>query len=305
MPPSPLSASVLAWLGHELPRGTHILSAQQVSWATSSSVYILRTRLDDREQDIVLRLYTKHEWLAEEPDVPAHEVSSLRKAESAGLPAPRMLAHDLEGAACGVPALLMTHLPGAIFLTPPDMEHWLRQIAGFYPRLHAISGEGHPWRYAGYTDRAALRVPAWSTDNAAWEKALAIGNGPAPAFQPYFIHRDFHPVNMLFQDGQLTGVVDWPNACLGPVGADVAHTRINLAFMYGLVIADRFLEICQETMRAYWQYDPHWDLMAILDFLPDEPGVYPPWITFGLRDLTPALMAQRTHAYLASVLARF
>jgi aminoglycoside phosphotransferase (APT) family kinase protein len=300
-----LPARVLDWLGRELTAGTQILSARRVDWATSSSVYRLRTCLGELEQETVLRLFTKTEWLAEEPDVPAHEASSLRKVEAAGLPAPRLLALDADGAQCGIPALLMTHLPGKIDLTPPDLDAWLGQLAGFYPRIHAISGDGHPWKYAGYTDRAALRVPEWSPEPALWEKALEIGTGPAPAFQPYFIHRDFHPVNMLFQGSRLCGVVDWPNACLGPVGVDVAHCRINLALMYGQAVTDRFLQLCQDAMRAYWQYDPYWDLMSILDFLPDEPGVYPPWIRFGLRDLTPALTTQRMLTYLSSLLARF
>ncbi len=71
-----------------------------------------------------------------------------------------------------------------------------------------------------------------------------------------FIHRDFHPANLLWVDGRLTGVVDWVNACVGPAGVDTAHCRVNLAILWGAEAADRQLP-----------GDPAWDVEAAMGAL--------------------------------------
>jgi aminoglycoside phosphotransferase (APT) family kinase protein len=42
------------------------------------------------------------------------------------------------------------------------------------------------------------------------------------------LHLDFHPGNILIQDGRVTGVIDWPNMALGDPASDVATTRVLL-----------------------------------------------------------------------------
>ncbi len=75
------------------------------------------------------------------------------------------------------------------------------------------------------------------------------------------IHRDFHPDNVLWSDGRISGVVDWANACLGPAAVDVAHFRVNLAVLHGPATADAVLP-----------GDPAWDLELAMGFLEWGPG---------------------------------
>ena len=48
-----------------------------------------------------------------------------------------------------------------------------------------------------------------------------------------FLHRDFHPGNLLWTDERITGVVDWVSACAGPPEEDIGHCRANLAIRHG------------------------------------------------------------------------
>ena len=132
---------------------------------------------------------------------------------------------------------------------------------------------------------------------------IDIALGPEPAYRACFLHRDYHPVNLLFQDGRISGVVDWVNACVGPAGVDVAHCRGNLVTMYGVAVADRFLDYYQALAGDTFRYDPYWDIASLVDGLPDEPGVYPPWATFGLH-VTDAMAQERVEAWLLSLVAR-
>ena len=87
---------------------------------------------------------------------------------------------------------------------------------------------------------AVVRVDETTADPT-WN--IEIVNAPWPEVRECFIHRDYHPVNVLWQDSQVNGIVDWPNACRGPAGIDVAWCRVNLRSTHGVAIADRFLDL--------------------------------------------------------------
>lgn len=94
-----------------------------------------------------------------------------------------------------------------------------------------------------------------------WERAIEIYQGPIPAGR-VLLHRDYHPGNVLWRRGRVTGVVDWVNTSLGVGDADAGHCRANLDIV-GPGAADEFL--------ARWLvvtgrdgYDPYWDLVAVV-----------------------------------------
>jgi aminoglycoside phosphotransferase (APT) family kinase protein len=63
-----------------------------------------------------------------------------------------------------------------------------------------------------------------------FEPALAwLETHVLPSGRPDVLcHGDFHPLNVLAEAGVVTGVIDWPNASVGPAAADVATTRVIL-----------------------------------------------------------------------------
>jgi len=61
-----------------------------------------------------------------------------------------------------------------------------------------------------------------------WAAMIALAEGPRPRVRQRFIHRDYHPMNVRWSRGRLSGVVDWTNASVGPTGKDVAWCRQNL-----------------------------------------------------------------------------
>ena len=110
--------------------------------------------------------------------------------------------------------------------------------------------------------------------------------------------------NFLWQDGKLTGVVDWINACLGYAGLDIGHMRVNLAQLYGIEISDKFLQAYQISNPDF-EYTPYWDAVAIGDtalYDDEAPTIYPPWVDFGIQGLSDALMLERAEAYANHIL---
>ena len=273
--------------------------------ATSSTLYRIELRSQQRSIQLVLRLLTNSEWLLEEPDLVRHEASNLVKVQPAGVPTPELVAIDADGVHCGVPAILMTSLPGRVDLLPENFAEWLLQQALGIISVHHLEIEDYPWHFAPYNDASRLKVPAWSKVPDAWARAIAIAGGSRPAVRMCFIHRDFHPTNVLWQGARLSGIVDWPNACLGPAAFDVAWNRLNLAGLFGVKAADQFLQAYQSQAAPAWHYDTYWDLLALVEILPGPPDVYPPWVEFGIHSLNNEVMLQRMDVYLTSLLSHY
>jgi aminoglycoside phosphotransferase (APT) family kinase protein len=234
----------------------------------SSAVHLLTT-LDGagRRRQAVLRRCVRPELNAEEPDIARREARALGVAESAGVPTPALLAVDPAGTEAGVPAVLMSRLPGRVDWWPSDTGRWLRRLAGVLPAIRAA-----PLPPAGLigpfapNPQASYQPPPWARDPGLWERAAAISRGPAPALPQVLVHRDFHPGNVLWRRGTVSGVVDWQAACTGPAVADVAHCRVNLMTL-GTGAAEQFTALWQRMSGA--AYNPWADVVTIIGFLDD------------------------------------
>jgi aminoglycoside phosphotransferase (APT) family kinase protein len=298
-----LPEGLLRWVIDTVDPQAVARAVRRLPGATSSTLHRVTLQVGPDVRDYVVRRFDNLEWLAEEPDLARHEAASLDRAARTGLPVPRLIAYDETGQqAGGLPLVLMSFLPGAVVLRPPNPERWLTGLAAALVRIHALNADDFPWAYFSYADLTALEVPAWSTHPAAWRAAIKRLEGPPPAYQPCFIHRDFHPANVLWGgENAISGVVDWPNACRGPRGVDLGHCRVNLAQMFGVPTAQAFLAAYRRLAGPDFHYDPYWDLLALVDILSGPPEVYPGWPAHGLTGLTDRLMAERLDAYLLEV----
>ena len=300
-----LPPDALRWAARAVGAGARVQNVRRLAGATSSALYALDVEDGGRLLPLVLRLYDNVPWLAEEPDVPTREATVLQKASGAGLATPTLIACDPNGeAAGGLPAVLMTRLPGHVWLTPDDLDAWLHGLAEALLPVHAVSAGDLPWRYKTYVDLSNLTPPAWSHVPHLWERAIAIAQEPPPPARTSLIHRDYHPNNVLWQGGRVLGIVDWTMGCQGAPNVDVAWCRKNLIHMHGLPAADRFLQAYESLAGSSFAYHPHWDLLDLMEELPGPPTPYPPWAEFGLRPMTTEGMRERVDEWLESVMRR-
>ncbi len=293
----------LDWLGRAIGAAGRGLAIEPMAGSTSSSLYLIKDTRGLAPRQYVLRVLDNREWLAEEPDLISHEAAALDEAQRAGLPAPRLVAHSEKDAGFGAPVLLMSFIAGEIELRPADFQGWLRELAGQCAAIHRYTADAFPWRFRSWVNRAALTPPRWSAAPDLWQRAIDVWLAGAPETRAVFIHRDYHPTNVLWQGRTISGVVDWINACRGPAGVDVAHCRTNLAQMYGPDAADSFLDAYLVAADRF-VYDPYWDIDSLLDMSLPEPTFYEPWEHFGLDRITSEESMRRIDAYLARVMGR-
>lgn len=294
-----LSGQAKKWIESNLP-GCSIRSINRLRGSTSSILHEIKTE----NTAVVLRQFNNEQWLREEPNLVHHEAASLQKSSNCGLPAPSVLAFDNTGEESGIPSVLMTKIEGEVILRPDDFNVWTDGLAKMLAEVHKIEAVNFPWAYFTYTDIESLGLRKWSSVPEKWEEAFQLVQGQRPESRECFIHRDYHPANVLWQDGRVSGIVDWPSACRGPAGIDVGHCRLNLALLHGVDVADLFLDAYVKHAGSTFKYEPYWDILSAIDGLEASPSVYPGWAAFGVTGLTDRMIEERLDAYMESLIYR-
>lgn len=227
-------------------------------------------------------------WLLQGADATRAAVLKLAAAASAGgderlirreaiilqalaplaMPVPEVLATDVSGARAGTPALLMKRAPGALLSGHVALRHAVPAMAEALilcqRRTHnLVAGRRWmPWQPA-----SGFRVPSWSTREALWNRAIRVAQGFQAPRCDAFIHRDPHPANMLFENGVVSAVLDWPHAGRGPAGFDGARMAMHLCCLLGMDAATAFRGAFEAALGH--RQDPLLEVYAACEFLPD------------------------------------
>jgi len=297
------TTEAVEWIRRTIGGGRQPLEITRMKGSSSSSIFLVRQEGTSGERRFVLRVLDNYKWLADEPDLADHEAAALMEACRAGLAAPDLIGFTSENVGFGAPVVLMSFVGGAIDLRPDDFDGWISTLARELATIHRRRAEDFAWSFRSWSDKTIAESPEWSRYPRLWEIAIERVKADEPAFDPVFIHRDYHPMNVLWRDGAISGVVDWINACRGPASVDVAHCRTNLAGMYGADAAEQFL---QAYLSCGGQpFDPYWDLDSLVDMCHPQPHYYDPWRDFGLGEISNDALRARMDAHLATVIARF
>ena len=268
----PVPDRALAWAARAVGRGARVVRSRPLAGGTSSAVHALTVSTAEGDlKELVLRRFVRSDWLAEEPDLAAHEATALEVAAGCTVPTPRLVGVDEDGGEAGEPAVLMTRLPGDVVWDPADVEPFLRTLSEILPAVHATAVPAT----VSLPDFASYRVvmrraPKWAERPEVWTRGIELLDGPVPGHERLFIHRDYHPGNVLWRRGELGGVVDWVNASIGSPWADVGHCRVNLAGELGQDAADRLLELYRVAAGRDDDYHPYWDISAVLGGLDED-----------------------------------
>jgi aminoglycoside phosphotransferase (APT) family kinase protein len=232
------------------------------------------------------------------------EVAALRLAAEHDLPAPRLLAAELDG---DPPAILVERLEGSSAIPaerPPDR---LRTLGHTAARLHAVAVAPSPAlpsrdRPIASVDFAALRrrQPAQPLLVEAEERVARLEAGEADVF----VHGDLWQGNALWRGDTLAGLVDWDCAGAGPPGVDLGSLRCDAAVCFGMEAADDVRQGWEEAAGRPAADLARWDVVAALSTPPDM-GWFPGAIAGqGRDDLTRDVLVRRRDGFLRAALDR-
>lgn len=236
----------------------------RLRWLRGGSSSALHALWFDDGSSAVLRRYVLPSVIEEEPDLVPHEVAALEAARRSSVRIPVVLAADETGTEADVPAVLMSRLPGRVIWAPASLEAWLRGLA-VSPAMLSVTPPPRTLPPFRPYPPASWEPPTRMRDRSLWDRAIELFHSEALDSDRVLLHRDYHPGNVLWSRGQLSGVVDWQAACVGPPSVDAAWCRINLIRRFGTEVADRFIRVWEQVSGR--SYHPWAEAVLLVDVL--------------------------------------
>lgn len=196
------------------------------------------------------------------------EFDGLGFAWKLDIPTPEPLAIDDAGDWFGVPAFVMSCLPGG----PSPASISVDDLATLVARVLITLSSTDLARAEGLLMRPS---PAWFRESvpdasgwgAVYRRAAEVVDSALAArtdFDRVVGHGDFHPGNLLFDQGRLSGVVDWSSAWIGPRDSDLSYCRTEVALVGGVDAADRLRQAYERELGAKAHDVALWDLVGAL-----------------------------------------
>jgi aminoglycoside phosphotransferase (APT) family kinase protein len=205
------------------------------------------------------------------------EFSALRLARAHGVPAPEPIYLDETGSLLGVPGIVTRYVEGRQVAAPRDPIKWAKTLARLLLDIHDITPDNedrdnlydgnHLGLYFLRDDepkRMAGHPLSHDIFHAVRELRSSLATVPA-----VFLHMDYWPGNVLWQEDRVTAVVDWDFASYGDPAYDVACFRMNMYLRGIKSAADVFLRRYEEESGAAVQNLGFWELATAARALPD------------------------------------
>ncbi|MFJ8443388.1 phosphotransferase family protein [Kitasatospora griseola] len=303
-----------AWVGSQLADGERIAGAERLRGGWTSEMRRLRVEGPGGRRDLVLRSFVKPFYVQHADGLLSREAAILRLLGATDVPAATLLDVDATATSCDHPSLLMSLLSGAVRLDDRDAARRADLLAEQLVRIHRVevSRDARPRAWQAWTSPERVTLPQDTLRPELWQRAVDVIRQDPPAHRSCFLHRDFHPGNVLFDghgdDLRISGVVDWVETSWGPADLDVAHCSTALSLLHGvslgMAFADRYLAAGghlaeQRAAHLYWR------VLDALAFAPDAEKVAVPWRELGRTDLSPALLSSRLEGYLHALFERY
>jgi aminoglycoside phosphotransferase (APT) family kinase protein len=243
-------------------------------------------------------------------------VAALEVAEAHDLPAPRLIAADLDGSAAGAAAVLMTVLAGSSKIPRVASVGRLRALGAAAGALARVALAPQPG--------LELRTRAlYDMDFAAWRRSAGtsqllaraeerIASVPVPDGELVLVHGDLWQGNTIWNGDSCSGMIDWDAAGAGSPGIDLGTLRSDVAVFFGssplassgLPAADEVLAGWQQAAGRPAGHVAYWDAAAALCTVGDMGHCLPGDLLgeVGRPDLNAALLNARRDAFLAAAL---
>jgi aminoglycoside phosphotransferase (APT) family kinase protein len=226
----------------EVRRLTGGLEAQTFYFRLANDLFVVKIYADDQNQAVV-------------------EFENLEAVSVATVATPEPVLIDGKGVWLHAPAIVMTALPGRPDMHPRNRQVWIRDAAEALASIHRIP-----------TSRIVhVRTPRWQrwrpptegmgSDSSLADLLLTRLHQHAERLPTVVSHDDYNPGNLLFENGNLSGVVDWADISVEPRQAAVALFRHFLAIDPGGDAPEMFLDSYQQAAKTTLDELPLWDVL--------------------------------------------
>lgn len=235
--------------------------------------------------------------LQQSPHATADEFKLLQITCSLGLATPPPVHLNPSGQIFSRPYLVIEYIEGQPEFTPAHLADFALQLATHLAQIHRVDGSTPdlsflPRQAQGFAEKVSQHCPTInpSLDEGRIRETLA-SVWPLPQRNASaLLHGDFWPGNILWRDNRLVAVIDWEDASLGDPLADLAISRLDLLWIFGVEAMNAFTQHYQSLIDIDYTNLPYWDLVAALRLIRLAGADLAEWaaffVPFGRPDIT-------------------
>lgn len=187
------------------------------------------------------------------------EFHLLEVLSKAGLAVPEPLVVDEDGS-----YLVTTFIESDPLDAEVDFRGAARMMATQLTQIHQLDIS----QLGGLQSHAGLSLPGPFSDESLEESRIrmVLDRTLPPSMNPsVLLHGDFWPGNVLWNQDAIAAVIDWEDAALGDPLADMANTRLEILWAWGLEAMHAFTTTYQNlNPQMNYRSLPIWDLVAAL-----------------------------------------
>lgn len=224
------------------------------------------------------------------------EFKTLQMLQKHAVPVPSALYLDETGVLLGMPGMVTSFAAGKQVLSPPDALACAREMAQVLAKIHSISVD--PAEKAWLEDanqevlwfRKTGVIPSYMVNNPHGQFIWDTLERLLPTWQPVpptLVHTDYWIGQLLWNQGQISAVLDWEEAGYGDPAYDLAYCRMDAYLSrMGRAAADELLLVYEAEMGRpvvnlrLWEFaatprpmhNPAWEAVCreqLRDFIAD------------------------------------
>lgn len=267
-------------LVHRFDPHARLKSHRSLPGGYSADVTVLEIEArDGTSRKLIHRLHGEVD-LQQNPKVAADEFRVLQLTQASGLATPAPVYLDAADPLFATPSLVLEYAEGDTDLKPGDPAEYVMRMARELARIHRMDLAGQDLSFLLRLEDAcavAMGKHGDTGDTSADERrllALLAPCWPLPRSNtPAVLHGDYWPGNTLWQDGQLTAVIDWEDTRRGDPLFDVSNARFEILMLFGAEVMDIFTRHYESLNPVDSGCLPWWDVYTAfrvvnkLDFL--------------------------------------
>jgi aminoglycoside phosphotransferase (APT) family kinase protein len=250
---------------------SRLLRTWELKGGVSAQVTALEIeRPDGQTKRMVVRRHGDAN-LKQNPHTAADEYKLLQILRSAGVAVPTPCYLDESCEIFPRPYVVLEYVEGEPEFAPSDLPDFLLQLATHLSRIHAVDCSNVDLSFLPEQEKVfagRLKDQPEKVDESLGEgriRATLESVWPLPNRNRHvLLHGDFWPGNVLWKDGRLATVIDWEDALLGDPLADLANSRLEILWAFGVEAMHSFTHDYASLTTIDFTDLPYWDLCAAL-----------------------------------------
>jgi aminoglycoside phosphotransferase (APT) family kinase protein len=256
---------------HKIDPQSKLLRSWELKGGVSAQLMALELeRPDGHTQKMIVRQHGEVD-LKHNPQLAADEFKLLQLLHSVGLATPVPYYLDQSGEIFSAPYIIIEYIEGKPVFELSHIPDLILQLATHLSRIHQVNCSHLdvsflPQQEQKYAEK--LRERPATVDESVNERRICdtlASVWPFPQRNTsVLLHGDFWPGNILWRDGQLVAVIDWEDAAIGDPLADVANSRLEVLWAFGIDAMQSFTHQYQSMTAIDFTNLPYWDLCAAL-----------------------------------------